>query len=353
MGGQATPVLNHGAENLDNGMDLGEASQHDVFMNMANEMLGIEPEEIEEETVDEVSEETEEAEDTEETETEDEIEEESDEEEEVSDEEEAAETDEDEPESEVFLVQVDGKEEEITVDELRDGYLRNKDYTHKTQEIAAERTKIKEYTERLEEERTKYTHALEQLIEADKAGLDEYNQVDWEALKQEDPNKFLMLQYEMNEKRAALQSKIDNRNKAYEQSTAEKDIKEKEYHEAQNTRAKEIVEGWQGENHEALVQGLKQQTEVLGFDDSDQELLKHAMVIKLLQKAKAFDDYKASQEKVVEKKIKRKVPKAIKAGKSSTGKGDGADTKHFNKSMERLRKTGDIKDSVGAFEAFL
>ncbi len=354
MSTNATPVIGHGPNNLDEGLDLSAASQHDVFQSMANEMLGIEEEEVEQE-VDSEQEETEIEEELEEDESEeDEVsEEEEGEEPEDSDDEEAEDSEDETTDSEVFLVKVDGNEVEVTGDELVQGYQRQQDYTRKTQEVANERKRLQEHYAELEAERNKYTTALDQLIQEESKELEKYNEVDWNKLKQEDPNQFLILQYEMNEARTALQSKMDARKQAVEQSTSEKGLKENDYLKAQEQRATEIVEGWRGPEHDKLVQGLQEQTQKLGFDESDSELLKHAIVIKLLQKAKEFDDYKSSQTKVAEKKLKRKVPKVVKSGKSATGKTTDKAEKKYQESMARLRKTGNIKDSVDAFAAFL
>ncbi|ASR73871.1 MJ0042 family finger-like protein [Vibrio phage vB_ValP_IME271] len=356
MSTNATPVIGHGPNNLDEGLDLSAASQHDVFQSMANEMLGIEEEEVEQE-VESEEDETEIEEELEEDESEEEEvseeEDEDEESEEESDEEEADESEDETTDSEVFLVKVDGEEIEVTGDELVQGYQRQQDYTRKTQEVAEERKRLQEHYAELEAERTKYVTALDQLIQEESKELEKYNEVDWNKLKQEDPNQFLILQYELNEARTALQSKMEARKQAIEQSTSEKGLKEADYLAAQEKRAAEIVEGWRGPEHDKLVQGLQEQTQKLGFEDSDKDLLKHAIVIKLLQKAKEYDDYKASQTKVVEKKLKRKVPKVVKSGKSATGKTQDKSQKKYQESMARLRKTGNIKDSVDAFAAFL
>ena len=340
----ATPVVNH-SNNLD-GIGEAEAAQSAAFL----AALGEHAEELPQEETEEVEEEVIEEEAEEEESEEEEVSEESDEE---TEEEEAEESEEETPESEVFLVKVNGEEVEVSEDELLGGYQRQQDYTRKTQELATERARTQEFMKTLEAERDKYVTALDQLIDEESKSLKKYDEIDWNKLRAEDQNQFLMLQFEMNEQRGALQSKIDNRKQALEQSNAEKAVREKDYLDAQQRRAEEIVEGWNGENHSDVVKGLREQTEALGFNDEDQELLKHAMVIKLLQKAKAFDDFKASQSKVVEKKIKRKVPKVVKSGKASTGKGKVKSEKDFHRSMEQLRKTGNIKDSVSAFEAFL
>lgn len=344
MSNGATPVIGHGVNNLDNGLSLSEASMSDMFTNMANEMLGVEPED--EPAEESVEEETVEVEPTEEEENQEETEVEED-----SDEEQTEETEEETDESEIFVVIVDGEEVEIKEDELLSGYQRQKDYTRKTQELATERSKVNSYVEQLEAERQKYVDKLAELVEQDVDGLKEYENIDWADLKANDTQKFLMLQYEMNEKRTALQTKLDAKTKAQEQAREEKEISNAEFYKTQNERAKEIVEGWQGAEHEALIEGLQGQAKAIGFTEAEEDLFKHAIVIKLLQKAQAFDDLKHTQEAVVEKKIKRKVPKVVKAG--TPQQKPKPEAKRFNDSFNKLKKTGNIKDSVDAFAAFL
>lgn len=57
-----------------------------------------------------------------------------------------------------FTVTIDGAEVEVTLDELRNGYLRQSDYTRKTQSVAAERQRLANLAQ------------LEQWLEADPAG---------------------------------------------------------------------------------------------------------------------------------------------------------------------------------------
>ena len=49
-----------------------------------------------------------------------------------------------EPVGEQYTVKVDGFEEQVSLDELRDGYQRQADYTRKTQELAAERQRLQQ-----------------------------------------------------------------------------------------------------------------------------------------------------------------------------------------------------------------
>ena len=46
--------------------------------------------------------------------------------------------------SETYIVKIDGEESEVTLEELRDGYQRQADYTRKTQELSAERDRLRQ-----------------------------------------------------------------------------------------------------------------------------------------------------------------------------------------------------------------
>jgi len=49
-----------------------------------------------------------------------------------------------EPAGESFTVKVDGAEQQVSLEELRDGYQRQSDYTRKTQELASERKRLEQ-----------------------------------------------------------------------------------------------------------------------------------------------------------------------------------------------------------------
>ena len=63
-----------------------------------------------------------------------------------------------EPAGGAYTVKVDGSEEQVSLDELRDGYQRQADYTRKTQELASERSRLQQ------------AEAIVQSLEADPAG---------------------------------------------------------------------------------------------------------------------------------------------------------------------------------------
>ena len=63
-----------------------------------------------------------------------------------------------EPVGDGYTIKVDGVEEQVSLDELRDGYQRQSDYTRKTQELASERGRLQQ------------AEAIVNSLEADPAG---------------------------------------------------------------------------------------------------------------------------------------------------------------------------------------
>jgi hypothetical protein len=79
---------------------------------------------------------------------------------------EQSELDEDTEEQEqprVFSVKVDGKEVEVTLDELQKGYSRTQDYTRKTQQIAEVRKQTEVELQAVRAEREQYAQLLSAL----------------------------------------------------------------------------------------------------------------------------------------------------------------------------------------------
>ena len=86
--------------------------------------------------------------------------------------------------SSLITVKVDGKTERVTLEELRKGYSRTKDYTQKTMELADRRKAIDSESVTVQQEREQLaaiTTALQERLTQNDA------EPDWDALRAEDP----------------------------------------------------------------------------------------------------------------------------------------------------------------------
>ena len=190
-------------------------------------ILGLlEPEEVKPET--EESAPTEDVEESTEETQDEPLEEVSEEESEEEESEEESEEDEVEEESDVYAVKVDGEELEVSLDELISGYSRHSDYTRKTQEVASERSKLAEMQShwaneitQAQSERQQYIEALGQFAQQSMDGLEQFNNVDWENLRQTDPIAFVTKKEEFREINDNLQQLKAERDRSLYQQNEE------------------------------------------------------------------------------------------------------------------------------------
>jgi len=114
---------------------------------------------------------------------------------------------EEEEQPQVFTVKVDGKEVEVSLEELQKGYSRTQDYTRKTQQIAEVRKQAEAELQSVRAEREQYA----QLLGALEAQVQQAAQpnINWDQLRNEDPIEYVTqreLMRENQERNAAIQS---------------------------------------------------------------------------------------------------------------------------------------------------
>jgi hypothetical protein len=321
--------------------------------------LGIlEPEEAKPET--EASEPTEDVdESTEETQDEPLEEDVLEEETEVEEESEEEELDEDEEEEgeEVYSVKVDGEEMEVGLDELVKGYSRQSDYTRKTQELASERNKMVEMQQQwaneisqAQAERQQYIEALGQFAETSASGLSQFQNIDWENLRQTDPISFITKREEMREAQENIQKINSEREKALQAQDAQLQQARQMAVQEEYKRLVEAVPEWaDSEKRTKLASELTSYASDQGFTQEElKELIDHRSMI-VLMKAQKYDALQKSGVKA--KKLKNK-PKVVRSGKGGVKKTDKDRSKRIA-SMKRLKESGHVNDSVSLLEDFV
>lgn len=295
-----------------------------------------EPEEVVEETAESSEEEpTEELQDDTEEVSEDEVE---------GDEEEA---EEEAPEPEKYIVKVDGKELEVTKDELIRGYQREADYTRKTQKLAEERRQVESEFQQVRVERDQYAQVLGQLQQK----LQELTpqEPDWEQLEKQDPTEYAR-QWTNHQRRQQQQAAIaaeQIRLQQLQQAEQAKAMQERLLEEA--NRVKELIPEWRSperakEDGKALIEyGQK-----LGFSEQELGNVTDARALVALYKAWKFDQM-MSKKPELQAKIK-KAPRMATPGSANTVSPKNSELKS---AKQRLASTGSVKDAAALFEKFI
>ena len=332
-----------------------------TIMSATNALLGMmEPEEVtpesEEAQPEEVEESTEEIQD----ESSEEVSEE--EEESVEDEEESEEEldeYEDEEESNLnttYAVKVDGEEVEVDLDELISGYSRQSDYTRKTQELASKRSEMEQLQQQwsseisqAQAERQQYIDALGQFVQNSMGGLEQFQNVDWENLRQTDPIAFVTKKEELREAQDRVRQAQEEQGKALQKQQEETAKLRQLAVQEEHAKLVSAVPEWNDAEKRGKMAGeLSAYAVEQGFTKEElQQLIDHRSLI-VLMKAQKYDALQKSDVKA--KKIKNK-PKVVRSGKGVSKK--SSDRSQRADKMKRLAKTGHSRDAASLLEDFI
>ena len=239
-----------------------------------------------------------------------------------------------------YSVTVDGTDLSVNLEELIQGYQRNADYTRKTQELAQERNQSSEFVERSKKDVEAKLQRLDQLNNAAQAQLQqEYAEVDFEKLYDEDPVEAARLEHKMRRKHEQLAQ--------VQQQTQELQSQEfnKYLGEQQKLLTQKIPEFIDEQKGPRFKQQMRDYLGNIGFNDTEINsvydhryvmLVKDAMSYRNLQKAKP--------------EIKKKVANAPKVVKGGVAKSKGqADAEAKRQQLSKLRKTGQVRDAAKFF----
>jgi len=257
---------------------------------------------------------------------------------------EQSELDEDTEEQEqpqVFSVKVDGKEVEVTLDELQKGYSRTQDYTRKTQQIAEVRKQTEAELQAVRAEREQYA----QLLSALESQVQQVAQpnIDWDRLYQEDPIEWVRQREVMRdnqEKAAAIQSEKQRLAQLSQQEQAQF-MQQKLQHEQEALLA--AIPDWKdakkAQAEKALLMEFGQK---IGFTpDELKNVVDHRAVL-MLRKAALYDQMMSKRGNI--KPVTNNGPRPAKPGAA----GRVSNTTEAVRAQQRVAKTGRVDDAANA-----
>jgi hypothetical protein len=253
---------------------------------------------------------------------------------------------EEEEQPQVFTVKVDGKEVEVTLDELQKGYSRTQDYTRKTQQIAEVRKQTEAELQEVRAEREQYA----QLLGALQAQVQQaaQPQVDWDRLYNEDPIEWVRqreLARENQEKAVAIQSEQQR----LAQLSQREQLQQREALLAQEQEAlvAAIPEWKDAKKAQAEKAMLVQFGQKIGFTPDDlKNVVDHRAVV-MLRKAALYDQMMSKRGQI--KPVTNNGPRPAKPGAA----GRVSSNTEAMRAQQRLAKTGRVDDAADAIYKLL
>jgi len=244
----------------------------------------------------------------------------------------------------VYTVTIDGTDYEVTQDELIQGYQRNADYTRKTQELAAEKQQSSDFVERSKKDVETKLAKLDQLNQAAQSQLQqEYAQIDFEKLYEEDPAEAARLEHKMRKKNEQLQQ--------VQRQTQELQTQEfsKYLEEQQKQLSVKVPEMNHPEKSSDFKKQMRNYLSSVGFNNQEIDSVYDHRYVLLVRDAMNYRNLQKAKPEIKKKAVN--APKVVKGGVSKSKGQQQAEVRR--QQLSKLRKTGKVADAAKLFRSLV
>ena len=244
----------------------------------------------------------------------------------------------------VYTVTIDGTDYEVTQDELIQGYQRNADYTRKTQELAAEKQQSSDFVERSKKDVETKLARLDQLNQAAQSQLQqEYAQIDFEKLYEEDPAEAARLEHKMRKKNEQLQQ--------VQKQTQELQTQEfsKYLEEQQKQLSVKVPEMNHPEKGSEFKKQMRNYLSSVGFNNQEIDSVYDHRYVLLVRDAMNYRNLQKAKPEIKKKAVN--APKVVRGGVSKSKGQQQAEVRR--QQLSKLRKTGKVADAAKLFRSLV
>jgi len=244
----------------------------------------------------------------------------------------------------VYTVTIDGTDYEVTQDELIQGYQRNADYTRKTQELAAEKQQSSDFVERSKKDVETKLARLDQLNQAAQSQLQqEYAQIDFEKLYEEDPAEAARLEHKMRKKNEQLQQ--------VQKQTQELQTQEfsKYLEEQQKQLSVKVPEMNHPEKGSEFKKQMRNYLSSVGFNNQEIDSVYDHRYVLLVKDAMNYRNLQKAKPEIKKKAVN--APKVVRGGVSKSKGQQQAEVRR--QQLSKLRKTGKVADAAKLFRSLV
>ena len=247
----------------------------------------------------------------------------------------------------LYTIKVDGEDTEVTLEELQNGYSRQRDYTRKTQELAEQRKAIEAQQQEVSQKDAIYSQLLPRMEATLKGELE--NEPDWNTLYEADPIAYVREKDVWNEKKQKLQAVQAEAQRVQQESQVEQQKKLQQFVEYGNKQLLDQIPEWQ-DNEVSSKEKMAIRdygVNVLGYSSQEMDSVYDYRV--LLGLRNAWLQHKTQQATKVKPTEKKAAARTARPGTSNVPKS----TTPVKKARQRLAKTGKVQDAAKLFEQLI
>ena len=240
-----------------------------------------------------------------------------------------------------YTVKANGQEFEVSLQELKDSFSRQQDYTQKTTALSEEKKQLAErlqQVEALEGQLNTLRENAEQLSAVSSDPGEEY----WNQLKVENPMQYMIERDEFREKQAEILRLKQETDGMQKQLHQQRQLEAEQSLRAENEKLLELNPAWADKQKFSLAKNQMRETaKLVGFSEDDLSQVTDHRTVMILHKAALWD---ALQKKTIKPAPARTTQASSKGTVSKSA---------LKKAKEKLAKTGRPADAQNAFELLL
>lgn len=258
--------------------------------------------------------------------------------------EEPEEESEEEPEEKLIEITIGDEEYEVNLEELKSGYIRNEELV-KAKEQLEEQVSAKEYE--LLADREKLVEQYNQLLLEDSANLLQFQNIDWDKFRQQNPEAYREWRIKYVEAQEAHQSRLQRRDHISSLHKKQEELRHQAYVTKQQKLALELIPELEEPN---FVDELVSYGKTIGFTREEIFGIVEAKQLYVLKQAMDNSNAKARRAEA-SKKIEKVVPQVVKP-RTTTTKADTDKTKS-SALRSKLNSTHSMKDAANVLLDFI
>jgi len=243
-----------------------------------------------------------------------------------------------ESEAQTFTVKVDGKEEQVSLEELQRGYSGQKYIQQGMQEVAEARKQVQTFAQSMQQQQQQLDH----LIQAAQQGGFTLPQPPDQTLLQSDPFTYMQQRAVYDEQMAAYNQNVAAYQQHQEHQARQQHEEQQSYLQREKAALIEALPDL-GDPAKGPALAAKMQDAALnayGFDQQELAEVTDSRMLRVLHDAARFRELMSQKDKAA-KKAEKARPVA-KAGAKTDQKSGQA-----RKKRDRLKQTGSIDDAMG------
>lgn len=246
----------------------------------------------------------------------------------------------------LVTVIIDGKTEQVTVEEAAKGYQRSAVFSQKTEALARERNELHQVRDQVLAERQQYAQLLTALQQQLQEAVPQ--EPDWNRLYAEDPLEYVRQKDVWRERQERQQAAMTELQRVqYLQAQEQAANLQKAVQEGRQKLA-EWIPAWKDPSRwEEDRKALREYGREVGFTDEELSQAYDPRAVRLMWKALQYDKIMSKRPQPVEKA----GPKPAKPGVPQSM--PQRRTSELTKAKQRLAQTGRLRDAAAIFETLI